>query len=423
MKTIKRYIPKLVYDEIQKLDFKNKEHLYIICDMLYRISIYKKESKDYSNDFIDIPKYYFRDIICDSTSLSKSINILKESNIILCDNNYSKNSGKALGYRFNNDLLSIIIPVEICSKTISKRIIQNKNERNNLVNDKYKLYKDYFLSTFNIDYDNALSYLNNWYNSSISILNSSLCGRNFNNEWIKIVNKYNHIAMSINAINDGYLFFRRNPTNGRIDTNLTSLKSDYKQFITIPNLYQIDIVNSQPFILSLYLNSSLCGRNINKQELQKYSDWTSDGIFYEMFEKEYFNKTSKTLKRKEIKDIMFCIFYSKNESYQKEKNIFKTIFPTIMCFIENEKKDKHNEFAIKLQKMESEICIDIICEELNKLGIKYYTIHDSWIIDKSNIKEVEKIVYKMFYKHFIRKPELKIEEINNKIKTIKYEKI
>lgn len=412
MKTIKRYIPNLVYDKIKNLDFKNKEHLYIICDMIYRVSIYKKENKDYSNDFIDIPKYYFRDIISNSFYLGEAINILKSNKIIICDNNYSKNSGKALGYKFNTELLSIIVPVNIESKTISKRIIKNKNDRNNIVNNKYKIYKEYFLSTFDIDYDNALKYLNNWYNNSILYLNSSLCGTNFNNEWIKIVNKYNHIFMSINAINDGYLFFRRNDTNGRIDNNLTSLKGEYKKFITKENLYQVDIVNSQPFILSLYLNYSLCGTNLDKNELEKYTNWTSAGIFYEMFEKEYFNKTSKSLKRKEIKDIMFCIFYSKNGSYQKEKNIFKTMFPSIMNWIEEQKKDRHNEFAIKLQKIESKICIDIICEELNKLGIEYYTIHDSWLIDKSNLKDVEKIIYRMFYKHFYRRPELKIEKIN-----------
>ena len=412
MKNIKRYIPTLVYDEIKKLDFKNKEHLYIICDMLYRISIYKKDNKDYSNDFIDIPKYYFRDIISDSKSLGDAISILKSSNIIICDNNYSKNSSKALGYRFNSDLLSIIIPVEISSKTISKRIISNKNERNNLVNEKYKIYKDYFLSTFKIDYDNALIYLNNWYNQSISNLNSSLCGRNFNNEWNKIVNKYNHIAMSINAINDGYLFFRRNDTNGRIDNNLTSLKSEYKQFIVKENLYQIDIVNSQPFILSLYLNTSLCGRNINENELEKYINWTSDGIFYEMFEREYFNKTSKIIKRKEVKDIMFCIFYSKNGSYQKEKNIFKIMFPTIMNFIENEKRDKHNEFAIRLQKMESKICIDCICSILDDENIKYYTIHDAWLIDEKDVDRVNSIISKCFYNEYNSKPKIKIEKIN-----------
>ena len=29
----------------------------------------------------------------------------------------------------------------------------------------------------------------------------------------------------INAINDGFLFFKRNDTNGRLDSNLTSLPS------------------------------------------------------------------------------------------------------------------------------------------------------------------------------------------------------
>ena len=146
MKKVKRYIPSKVYDKIQTLDFKNKEHLYIICDMLYRISIYKKENKDYSNEFIDIPKYYFRDIICDSGSLGNSISFLKENNIIECDNIYSKNRGKALGYRFNNELLSVIVPVEIENKPLSKKIIKNKNERNNLVNEKYKVYKEYYLN-------------------------------------------------------------------------------------------------------------------------------------------------------------------------------------------------------------------------------------------------------------------------------------
>ena len=415
MSKIKRYIPSLVYDEIQKLDFKNKEHLYIICDMLYRISIYKKESKDYSNDFIDIPKYYFRDIICDSSSLSNSINILKSNKIIECDNNYSKNSGKALGYRFNKELLSIIIPVEIDNKVLSKKIIKNKNERNNLVNDKYKVYKEYFLNTFRIDYDNALKYLNNWYNISISNLNSLLCGRNFNDEWIKIVNKYNHIFMSISAINDGYLFFRRNDTNGRIDTNLTSLKSEYKQFIVKEDLVQLDIINSQPFILSLYLNSLLCGRNLTKDfkyELNRYSDWTSSGTFYEMFERTYFKNTGKTLTRKMIKDMMFKIFYSKNGSYVKEKNIFKNIFPNINELIEKEKEYKHNEFAIKLQKIESKICIDIICEELNKNNIQYYTIHDAWLVNKEDSKKTLDVIYDMFYTHLYRRPEVKIEKIN-----------
>jgi hypothetical protein len=415
MNKVKRYIPERVYDEIQKLDFKNKEHLYVICDMIYRVNIFKKEDKDYSNSFTDIPKYYFRDLLVDSKSLGNAFELLKSNGILLSDSIYSKIGGKALGYKFKDDLLSKLVSVDIEKKTISKRIIKNKNERNNAVDENLHKYRNYFLSTFKIDYEGAIEYLNNWFNSSISNLNSLLCGRNFNEEWIKIVNKYNHIFISLSAINDGDLYFRKNTTNGRIDTNLTSLKSEYKKFlVSDKELYQIDIINSQPFILYLYLYTLLCGRNLTgdeRKELEMYGDWTSSGLFYEMFEMAYFKKTSKTLTRKEIKDIMFCIFYSKNGSYRKEKDIFKGILPNIMKCIEKEKETKHNEFAIKLQRIESKICIDKICKKLDLNDINYYTIHDAWLVDKSEVEEVKKIIYSEFYDNLHRRPELKIEKI------------
>jgi hypothetical protein len=238
-------------------------------------------------------------------------------------------------------------------------------------------------------------------------------GGNYNQEWTKLVNKYNHIFISLSAINDGDLYFRKNDTNGRIDTNLTSLKSEYKQFIISKEpLYQIDIVNSQPFILSLYLNSSYVGGILDEKELLKYNDWTASGLFYEMFERTYFKNTGKTLTRKMIKDMMFCIFYSKNGSYNKEKSIFSNVFPTISKWIEKEKENKHNEFAIKLQKIESKICIDIISQELDNEDIEYYTIHDAWLIDKEDIQKTKNIIMNKFYKYFHRRPEMKIEKIN-----------
>jgi hypothetical protein len=412
---IKRYVPELVYNEIQNLDYKNKEHLYIICDMLYRISIFRKEDRDYSNNFIDIPKSYFRDLICDSKSISNSFDILKKSNIIICDNKYSKESGKALGYKFRDGLISKLVVVYVEKKTLTKRIINNKNERNNSVNKSLHKYRDYYLSTFKIDSVNSFKYLNEWFNNSIPYY-PTYVGGIYYNEWVKLVNKYNSIFISLSAIEDGDLFFRKNQTNGRVDTNLTNLKSEYKKFIiNDKELFQIDIVNSQPFILYLYFISYLCGRNLNEAdrlELEKYGDWTSSGMFYEMFERTYYNKTGKLLRRAQIKNMMFCIFYSKNGSYKKEKSIFKLIFPFIMSCIEEQKKNNHNEFAIKLQRMESKICIDKICSALDESGIDYYTIHDSWLVDKVDIDQTIKVINNEFYKNLYRRPELKVESIN-----------
>jgi hypothetical protein len=417
MNIVKRYIPEKVLGKINGLEYKNREHLYIVCDMIYRSSIFKKENKDYSNVFVDIPKFYFRDLIQDSKSLSDCMSFLKDNSIIECDGISSKESGKALGYRFKDEYLSKLVSVNITKKSLSKRIIVNRNERNNYVNMSYHRYRDYYLNTFKIDYNKSIEYLNEWYQHSLSLLNSLLCGRNLNPSYIKVLNKYNNIFMALSAINDGDLYFRKNTTNGRIDTNLTSLKSEYKKFIvTDKPLYQIDIVNSQPFILSIHLlNTLLCGRNLNddlRSELGKYEKWTTDGIFYEMFEREYFSKTSKTLSRKEIKDMMFCIFYSKNDSYRKEKSIFISVFPNIYRWIEKQKETKYNEFAIKLQKIESDICIEKVCKELDSNNIYYYTIHDAWLVKEEDIEKTKKIVETTFNDVLSRIPKLKIEKVN-----------
>jgi hypothetical protein len=412
--SVKRYIPTLVYDEIQKLHYKNKEHLYIITDMITRVSIYRKEDKDYSNQYTDIPSYYFTDIITKHKSYDDAIVLLKQNNIIESDNIYSKIGGKALGWRFTDTLISKLISVNLKSKPLSKNIISNRNSRHSFVNEKYSKYKQHFMSSFAIHYDDALKYINDWFDEQISSLsNSSLCSDIYNKEWIKRVNKYNSLFISITAINDGELFFRKNPTNGRIDTNLTNLKSELKRFIYKKDLRQVDIVNSQPFILSLLLSKSLlCTDFLIKSELERYVLWTKKGVFYENFEKEYFKKTSKEISRKKIKEIMFCIFYSKNNSYSKEKNIFKSIFPSIYKWIEEEKKDKHNQFAIKMQKIESDICIDCICKELDDLNIKYYTIHDAWLVEDKDVKKTMSIVAKCFQNSYMSNPMLKIEKIN-----------
>lgn len=409
MNKVKRYVPEKVYKKLQTLNFKNKEHLYVVCDMIYRSSIYKNEDKDYSNQFVDIPRRYFRNIIPNNNSLSLSINLLKDNKIIECDNKYSKEGGKALGYRFNDEYISKLISVDINKNTISSRIIKNRNERNNSVSEELKLYRDYFISTFKIDYESALKHLDNWFNNSINSLGTSYVDGVLDKNWIKLYNQYNHIFISLSSINDGELYFKKNSTNGRIDTNLTSLKSEYKQFILKEDLYQIDIINSQPFILSTYVNRA--GTFLNKNEVGEFLEWTGDGTFYENFEKTYFKRTERTLTRKEIKTMMFCIFYSKNGSYPSQKSIFRSIFPTINKLIEKEKEGKHNRFAIKLQKIESEICINVICKELDKKGIQYYTIHDAWLVDKKDIDETKRIISDMFYGHLDRIPKLKTEKL------------
>lgn len=420
LKTINRYIPMLVYSRIQELDFNNNEQLYVICDMIHRITIYRKENTDYTNSYRDIPTIYYTNIIKDKRNYKKAMDFLKDNYIIECDGIYSKQGGKALGYRFKDEYLSKLIEVKISKPTIFKSITKNINNQKSYVEDNYKEYRNFFINNFNINYEKALDYINQWFDEELSILHSTnlnlpLCS-SFLREFQKITNKYNHLFISISSIRDGNLFFNRSKTNGRINTNLTNLKSELKQFITTKNLYQIDIKNSQPYFLSLlllnYFNSPLCSSFLDEKEVNKFADWTGSGLFYEFFERAYFNNTGKDMSRKDIKELMFCILYSKNGSYKNEKKIFGDIFPTILKFIEKEKETKHNSFSIKLQNIESKMCIDKICKKLDENNINYYTIHDAWLIDESDVDEVEKIIITTFYDNVYRRPELSIEKIN-----------
>jgi hypothetical protein len=410
IKTINRYLPRNVLEHINKSSYKNPQYLYIICDMIYRISNYHKKDSECFNPYIDIPVHYFTDIITSRNTYYKAINYLKDHKIIECDERYSEKRGKALGYRFHASFVSKLVTVVITKPTLVKRIINNKNSRNNYVSDLMKPAKDHFMKTFAIDYKLAVDYISKEYLKDINKASF--------NERLKALNKFNAHYLSITAIKDGDLFFKKNLTNGRVDSNLTNLKSELKQFITHKNLVQIDIINSQPYLLSLILrseNSTL----LNHEEVIKYSKITSNGNFYEhMMDINYGSiiaqlpKDEIIQKRKNVKNIMFCVYYSKNTSYLKEKKMFEREFPTIMRWINEQKEQTHNTLAIKMQKVESQICIDIITNELNKEEIDYYTIHDAWLVDNKNLIKTIKIISQCFFNKYDGCPQLDIKAIN-----------
>ncbi len=430
---LKRYIPGLVLTKLKTLNYDgNIDHLYIICDMITRISIYRK-SDDYSPYvFTDIPLTYFNNIISDKKTFYKAMNFLKENKIIECDGLYSKSGGKALGYRFNIIYISKTESVEINTFTLSRRIINNKNKRNSYVKADLKVARDHFMNTFKIDYKNALNSLNLWWEREsgdiltnipsivVGISEDSLnihhpegviLDKNHLERFCKLINMYNTSFIKLAAINDGDLFFHQNTTNGRVDTNLTSLNKEYKRFIIQPTpLNQLDIRNSQPFMLALTLLD-----HPKNDEINRFIKHTSKGTFYDDFTKTYFKTTAKEIKEGEIKKLIFRIFYSENHHYRKEKNIFKKVYPHIYSLIEKEKIKNYKSFAIKLQRIESSMCIDTICPVLNKHNIKYYTIHDAWVVSEKDVSKTQEIIFNAFIERYNTHPQLKrIEQLGIK---------
>jgi hypothetical protein len=261
-----------------------------------------------------------------------------------------------------------------------------------------------------------------------------------------------HYLISIEQLKDKRLrYFKRNKTNDRLDTNLTNLKSELKQFM-IGDYVSIDLKNSQPFFLSqlikVILNnntntpSTLCNifssvdilksfgiKRIKKilkisqnQENEKMANFREfensviSGTFYD----EFVSKYGSGIDRKKVKDIMFKVLFSQNfisdkykkyEPYKEEKEIFKSVYPFIYDVIYHLKEGDNKLLPIYLQKLESYVFIDCIAEKLVLNGIVPLTIHDSVIVEKKQEKSTIQIIIDVFYSKFRSIPQFEIKSL------------
>lgn len=342
---------------------------------------------------------------------------------------------KSKSYKIPSEYLSKPIPVIIQNKNINKRIA-NQIKRNREIKAKNLEFaqSDYF-KKFNIDFDGASKAI--WNKtiselrelpisirlrfSEIDIINILECKGDYKNrliglrviedgkDFFDVLHRYMLYMTRVNAIKDGFLFFKRNETNGRLDSNLTSLPSFLRPYIfSTEKLFNIDIVNSQPFFLYTLLRNDA---SINPIELKRYSDLVISGTLYEFLLVEYEKQTQKLKSRNDIKLILFKIIYSKNGSYIEYKRFFGKLFPTILNYINKTNSVKNNELAILLQKIEAHTILDTIMPILKGDGIVPYTIHDSFLCKESEVEKIKTIFNNKLFELFGISPTVHISLI------------
>jgi hypothetical protein len=92
----------------------------------------------------------------------------------------------------------------------------------------------------------------------------------------------------------------------------------------------------------------------------------------------------------DAKQFAFEMFFAKHKYQGPGKLQLKKIFPTLISIIDAYKKNNGDkEFAILLQKRESDIFIDRILHRLANKGYKVLSKHDSILCVASELKEVE----------------------------------
>ena len=410
------------------------EGLIICCDTILRLA--SQRSPDERN-FVEIQMDSFHKILHNDYKLY--LEYLKDNKIVICDNRYIPGE-KALGYKLNEDFVDSLVSIEINNKTFNKRTIKAiKNSNKFKISDKH--YKNY-MSSFKIDYNSAMIKMN------LDYIKGTPDHKG------RILTKYKKTLLEhkLLQINDGQLWMSRSSGNGRINSNLTSLNSNYKKFILGYDL-SMDITASQPTLLNvlfdvikdiqgigksssellsyqyLLLSKKFQKKDFNsiKDKLQtiklpsekEQNEWRKlceDGLIYEHFQAKFKEKTGKVLSRNEVKEIMFEVLYSTVFSKKTEyKEIFEYTFPSINKFIKNIKYidglfKSNRVLPLMLQGIESFIWVENILPILDKNKIKYLFIHDCIIVKKSDMDLSEYIIKKEFYDINI-KVKISIEDI------------
>jgi len=164
-------------------------------------------------------------------------------------------------------------------------------------------------------------------------------------------------------------------------------------------------------------------QNIDMQEIEEYRKLTSSGNMYEKIMEMVRNKTSKTIDRKKAKEMLFTVFFSKNDFFDAGaawlKKLFARQYPCVYGLFELIKTEfegveekQHGRLACLLQSIESEIILNRICKRIWIEGnqqVPIFTIHDSIVTSVGNEIFVAKIMDEELTKCICIPPPLEFE--------------
>ncbi|WKK66512.1 hypothetical protein [Lutimonas zeaxanthinifaciens] len=400
--------------------YRKEVFYYIVHQLIIIEQIRKKEEYHVLN------KSKLRDVtICDPY---KYIKYLENGEFIISDNKHQRGK-KSKWYKINEKLKQGVIKVvlEPTSK-LYKAIIKFQRKRRahfNRLAPHLKLMKDKFMG-MELDYSRAYKW-------------AERCP--------ETAKRYSYITTINNIEDKRFRYFKRNKTNNRLDTNLTNLKSDLRQYM-IGDFVSIDVRNSQPFLLAILLQSILYPKGTlcwylqegnlaktfgirvierivlvhQKQEKAEMVNFRSfqDSVVQGQLYDNFIELHSGNIERCQAKEIMFEVLFSQNTiykhggkfiPYKEDKRIFARSYPFVAQAVKDLKSKNHKILPIYLQQLESYLFIDRIAKELVENGVIPFTIHDSVIVNASDQEKTLGIMTKLFKEELGLVPALDIKKM------------
>lgn len=262
------------------------------------------------------------------------------------------------------------------------------------------------------------------------------------------INQYHAALYNINSIAIGNYKVSIDTNVHRLHSVITNLQKEYRRFLRYngQRLVNVDISNSQPYIICLLLNplfwddTSDIPLNIrklhpsiqsrfsehhvreiydrissiqNSEEIRSYIQITAQGRIYEYLQNVINNQQNTNLERKDIKTIILTTLFSKNRYMPSFKLYFKSCFPQIYKLIELIKREDHTALAILLQNIESEIVLHRCCLKIWENGkheVPVFTIHDSVCTTVENVQFIVDCLTEILTEYIGVTPHLKIED-------------
>ncbi len=380
-----------------------------LLSTLYTIPVFNKETRDKlerAGGFIPLSSTI---LYSKNKQYKKYLDLFIASGVLECKNSYSNASHSCKKYRF--------------AKTYADRIYKKycNCKYGEITDGKKKLSSTYEGQEYTVT-TTAQKLMNDVSKLRVNYEYVPVLKKEFDEGKIN-AQSYNCTGISLDMIHSGS-FFAKQDCYGRIHTNLTNLKSEYRNYLTTDQgdrLVSIDIKNSQPFFTILLLNSSFwSGDNTSNPDLLTIKDIKTktsetlqqpehiqtlimftksvednddvllyrklvlDGCLYEFLLDKLQEAGIRCLNRGMAKNVVFQIFFS--ELFQLENSrpaiVFKELFPSVYQLFALIKKYNYAILSWLLQSIESQIFIEEVIkgfwQENEKVPV--FTIHDCAVV-------------------------------------------
>lgn len=429
------FLPKRIIRGVESLGLSNtlKNHSYKFIATLIAMSYEEHNSID---RFVSFSRNLFVDIF--SNEYMNWLKKLKDEKIILSNNSYDTNSNLSKHYsiNLNYNTLSLMCPVFDRNTYESVSYVSKKREKTeDQIRTKKRVLED--LNKLKIDVNGMMEIVNN-YVDSISkndfrineniLLDNILVGftqrgiykevrmskktalsraeewgltliQDDNRFFIMdfdrfIVNKKEAVYLayksSVAKFEKKIFFGKRNTTNNRLDSNITSMANILTDKICKDNnLVKFDLCNAQFAILS-----HLFENEIDSDDFRDFMEKSNDGTLY-----EYIQENLNLKSRKEAKTMMFELMFSSEKYRSSLKKQLKTLFPSVVEKVDAFKKEYgYPKFSIGLQKKESEMFIDGIWKKMKGQKMFCITKHDCLIVKEKDADKTLNIIQTYFDK-------------------------